>query len=72
LALCPRNLNRSLKAALSFRGVEIVLLHQELAFEPMRLSLIAAVFMFISQRPAILVPEEPSTLPRLYERYGLR
>jgi len=46
-ALLARNLNRSLKASLSFSGVGIVLLQQQLAFEPMRLSLIVTVFMFI-------------------------
>jgi hypothetical protein len=33
------------KSAESFRGVGIVLLQQQLSLEPMRLSLIAAVFM---------------------------
>jgi hypothetical protein len=36
-ALSARNLNRPLKATLSFRGIGIVLLQQQLAFEPMRL-----------------------------------
>jgi hypothetical protein len=41
------NLDRVLKAILSFGGVEIVLPQQQLAFEPMRLSLMLTVFMFI-------------------------
>src|SRR5216684_7996899 len=38
-ALLSRNLNRALKAVLSFLSIRIVLLYQQLAFQPMRLGL---------------------------------
>src|SRR6266851_1976749 len=42
-----RNLNRALKAALSFDVIGIILTQQQLALEPMHLRLIEMVFMFI-------------------------
>ena len=45
--LLARNLDRPLKALLRFYSVGIILPQQQLAFEPMNLSLIEAVFMLI-------------------------
>jgi hypothetical protein len=49
-ALLSRNLNRPLKAGLGRRTVRMVLLQQQFSFDPVRLSLILADFMFISGR----------------------
>src|SRR6266851_3093517 len=46
-ALITRNLNRALEAVMSFRGIGITLLEQQLAFEPMYLSFIETLFIFI-------------------------